>query len=304
MTLEQLNYLIVLQEERNMSRAAERLYITQPTLTAYVSRLEKKLGFMLFDRRHSPVVTTPSGKKYIEKMKEIVYAELQLEEALRKPQEGGGHVTIGIGYGHSLIQCPDLIERLLEKYPELDISIEEGQENHLLTKLSKGEIDIFFGHAELEAAHMRIGVVHEERNLLLVPIRFLQGTAYEGHLSSGRSPIQINPSVLQNKPVIMPGRGQGSYITLMSILSPCKIVPQKIISTNNNMTGARMAAKGLGYCYGNGDLTSMLQPKDRKMLAYCYLPHMRKTRNFYYSFSEDHPQAELLMEIVEILRSI
>ena len=304
MTVEQLNYLITLQEEQNMSRAAERLYITQPTLTAYISRLEKKLGFTLFDRRHSPVMVTPNGKRYIEKMKEIVYTELQLEESLRKATETGCHVTIGIGYGHSFLQCPELIEQLLQKHPDLDISIEEGQERTLLSKLSKGEIDIFLGHAELESAHMKIGVVCEEKSLLLVPIQFLEGTVYANCRSTGRNPIQIDPSVLQNKPVIMPGSGQGSYLSLMAILTPCKIVPPKTISTNNNMTAARMAAKGLGYCYGNGDLTNMLKSSERKMLAYCYLPHMRTSRYFYFSFAEDHPQSDLLMEIVEIMKSI
>ena len=72
MTIDQLNYLLVLAEERSFTRAAKRLYVTQPTLTAFVSKLEKELGTKLFDRSHTPVRLTPNGEFYIKKMRELV----------------------------------------------------------------------------------------------------------------------------------------------------------------------------------------------------------------------------------------
>ena len=68
MTPEKLNYLLVLAEEQNISRAAKRLFITQPTLTACINNLERKLGVKLFDRTHNPIRLTGSGKMYLKKM--------------------------------------------------------------------------------------------------------------------------------------------------------------------------------------------------------------------------------------------
>ena len=72
MTLDQLNYLLVLAEEQNVTRAAQRLYITQPTLTTFITKLERELGTKLFDRTRNPVRTTKNGELYIQKMRELL----------------------------------------------------------------------------------------------------------------------------------------------------------------------------------------------------------------------------------------
>ena len=83
MTLDQLNYLLVLAEEQNVTRAAQRLYITQPTLTTFITKLERELGTKLFDRARNPVRTTKNGELYIQKMRELLLAEQQLKKELK-----------------------------------------------------------------------------------------------------------------------------------------------------------------------------------------------------------------------------
>lgn len=302
MTAEQLNYLLVLEEEQNLSRAAARLYITQPTLTAYINRLEKSLGVPLFDRHHSPVKPTVYGRRYIEKMKEIVYAEVQLNDSIRNAHQNRRQITIGIGYAHSEIMTPDLVVELVSRHPDIDISIHEGQEKNLLGMLSRGELDIFLGHTELENLHTYHDILWEESSVLLVPAAFLAGTEYEGLRSSGKKPICLDPAILRDKTAILPSSYQGSYLSIMSALSPSKIIPPHTIVTRNLVAGARMASKGLGYSYGNHKLVSLLRPAEQKKLVYCTLPYMKPTRNFYFSYSKDNPNKDLLDEVVAILR--
>ena len=83
MTQDKLNYLLVLAEEQNVTRAARRLYITQPTLTGFLNRLEQDLGFRIFDRQSSPVTLTASGKHYIDGMQKLLREEHELKEKLR-----------------------------------------------------------------------------------------------------------------------------------------------------------------------------------------------------------------------------
>ena len=80
MTLDQLNYLLVLAEEQNVTRAAQRLYITQPTLTTFITKLERELGTKLFDRSRNPVRPTKNGELYLKKMQELLLAEQQLKD--------------------------------------------------------------------------------------------------------------------------------------------------------------------------------------------------------------------------------
>ena len=72
MTNEKLEYLIMLEEEKNVTKAAKRLFITQPTLTTYITNLETNLGFKIFDRSRNPVLLTKAGMIYLEKMKMVV----------------------------------------------------------------------------------------------------------------------------------------------------------------------------------------------------------------------------------------
>ena len=173
MTLDQLNYLLVLAEEQNVTRAAQRLYITQPTLTTFITKLERELGTKLFDRSRNPVRPTKNGELYLKKMQELLLAEQQLKEELRYQDSGRQRLRIGLGYGHSAMWAAELSQRLLARYPDLDIRFCEGQEAKMMDALRKDEIDVFFGHAEIDPVNFTFGELFEERILLLLPRDFL-----------------------------------------------------------------------------------------------------------------------------------
>ena len=78
MSLDKLDYVLALAEERNLTRAAKKAFISQPALTNYINRLESQLGVKLFDRTVSPIQITRAGSVYIERMKKIQMAENSL----------------------------------------------------------------------------------------------------------------------------------------------------------------------------------------------------------------------------------
>ena len=87
MLYEKLDYVLAIAEEQNLTRAAKKLYISQPTLTMYLNRLEENLGVKLFDRRKTPITITPAGRRYIEKMTEISEEEQILQRRIKKCPE-------------------------------------------------------------------------------------------------------------------------------------------------------------------------------------------------------------------------
>ena len=83
MLYEKWNYVLAIAEEQNLTRAAKRLFISQPALTLYLNRLEKELEVKLFDRSRTPILLTEAGKYYVEQMKKISAAEQSLRSEIR-----------------------------------------------------------------------------------------------------------------------------------------------------------------------------------------------------------------------------
>ena len=82
MDLRQLNYITVIAEELNLTRAAERLFVSQSTLSLYLSRLEKELGIRLFSRKNNRLVITAKGELYVETARKMLDMQKELYEQL------------------------------------------------------------------------------------------------------------------------------------------------------------------------------------------------------------------------------
>ena len=301
MTIDQLNYLLVLAEERSFPRAAKRLYVTQPTLTAFVSKLEKELGTKLFDRSHTPVRLTPNGEFYIKKMRELVLEENRLKYELKYHNSCRQRIRIGLGYAHSLMWACDLSERLLEADPQLDIIFSEGQEADLLCALKEGELDLFFGHTNMDPVNVHYGVLFQEKIVLLVPSTFFPDPPEK---TSMKQPYLIAPETLYGKRLIMPGNSMGLHLNTQLLTKKYHIDSPSIIQTSNILTGAQMVSHGFGYMLGNDELLRFLSPKYRRQIVHCILPEMSSDRKYYYGYLESNQNLELIEKSIQIMRSL
>ncbi len=301
MTLDQLNYLLVLAEEQNVTRAAQRLFITQPTLTTFINKLERELGTKLFDRTRNPVRTTKNGDLYIQKMRELLLAEQQLKEELKYQDSGRRRIRIGIGYAHSTMWAAGLAHELLDSHPELDIQFSEGQEAKMISALRKDEIDVFFGHAEIDPVNFVFGELLQERILLLLPRERVPGAP---EIPDPADPFMIAPETLSGMRMIVPGNAMGLNLNVQLLWKHYGIVPPSLIQTNNTISGIQMAAGGLGYMLGNEELVRFLQPEQRQEVVYCSLPEMKQARKYYYGYAETNPERDLILEVIRIMQEI
>ena len=195
MTQDKLNYLLVLAEEQNVTRAARRLYITQPTLTGFLNRLEQDLGFRIFDRQSSPVTLTASGKHYIDGMQKLLREEHELKEKLRCEAQSRIQFRIGIGQVHSQMLSPILAEKLIEQHPGLNLQFCESKESILLDMLRRGEIDLFVGHAQIGSTVYLSGELSTERLSLYMPDSFLNLSAEERSQNSPENLYELQPEL-------------------------------------------------------------------------------------------------------------
>jgi LysR family hydrogen peroxide-inducible transcriptional activator len=142
-SIQQMQYLVVLSEEKQFQRASERCFVTQPTLSMQVKKAEEMLGFPIFDRSSSPLELTPFGEEVIEICREILDQINQLE-ILQKQMKGefSERIRIGIIPTISSYLIPKMFPRWQLKFNKIQIQIKELKSEELLESLENKSIDL------------------------------------------------------------------------------------------------------------------------------------------------------------------
>ena len=305
MLYEKLDYVIAIAEEQNLTRAAKKLYISQPTLTMYLNRLEESLGVQLFDRRKTPVLLTPAGKRYIEKMREISEAEQILRGELRTISDPASTFRIGSARVRGHYWLPPLLRMLSERHPEISFTVSLGAEKQLQKLLGKDSIDMALGSlADIPESDIPLvfADVAEEKTLLVAHRKYGLVPADARADNSPDRPYLIDPSVLQNMPFVAPSAANGMYLTFQKMITQYNIRPGHTLMIDTMSTGLRMIAQGLGVQLIAAGILVSLTPEQRQALDYCLLPDFPVTRRCSVVWREDTDQLPLIREAIELLR--
>jgi len=142
MTLVQLEYIVAVDTYRSFVRAAEKCFVTQPTLSMQIQKLEEFLGVKIFDRSKQPVTPTEIGTQIIEQARLILQESSKLKEIINDQiQEVTGELKIGIIPTIAPYLLPQVIASMLSKYPELKLMIWEYTTEDIIHHLKTGVID-------------------------------------------------------------------------------------------------------------------------------------------------------------------
>jgi len=142
MTLTQIRYALALDVYRHFGRAAEACFVTQPTLSTQLAKLEAHLGYALYDRSRSPIVPTDAGEVFLHKARRIVR---DLDDLEATPETSGaqmqGEIRLGILPTISPYVLPALLRDVRTHFPLLTLSIYEVQTEEGLLRLAKDQLD-------------------------------------------------------------------------------------------------------------------------------------------------------------------
>lgn len=142
MTLTQLQYLIAVDNHRHFARAAEACFVTQPTLSMQIQKLEDELGVLLFDRSKHPVRPTSIGEKLIAQARMVVNESERMKQILQESKnqlEGPFKLGVIPTVASSLI--PRFIGKFHKKYPKIQLQVQELRTDTILEKLRRDELD-------------------------------------------------------------------------------------------------------------------------------------------------------------------
>jgi|GEM_PF-1979983 len=184
-------YAYEVYKKESFTKAAEALYISQPSLSAAISRLEKKLGFNIFDRSSIPLSLTAEGRIYIESIEEILESENNMRKRIRELSDidHGSIIVGGSSYASYLIMS-EICSEFHKTNPKVAVTLDIGNIGSaqvLFEKIENNEIDILITYA---AQHGRcVTVPLSEERLLIAMHKKMQGAEKLQHLAMTRKEV-------------------------------------------------------------------------------------------------------------------
>lgn len=170
MSDEHLRYILAVEKEGSFSRAARSLGITQPALSAYVAKLEVRIGAPLFDRSYSPLRLTQTGAEYVAMVRDNVRREREFERRVSDLSDlRTGGLTIGGSSFFISTYLPGAAAKFARLYPGVRLRIVNGRVPELEKLALDGQIDFFLSPSGIAAENLEYKPFARERLLLCVP---------------------------------------------------------------------------------------------------------------------------------------
>ena len=151
MTITQLKYVLAVAEHKNFTKAANHCFVTQPTLSMQVQKLEEELGIEIFNRNKKPIAMTQVGRKIVEQAKNIVNESKRIQDIVEQ-QKGyvGGEFNLAIIPTVMPTLLPMFLNNFIKAYPKVNLKIFELNTHDILEQLKSGHIDAAIAATPLE----------------------------------------------------------------------------------------------------------------------------------------------------------
>lgn len=142
MNIQQLEYILAVDQFRHFAKAAEHCRVTQPTLSMMIQKLEDELGIKLFDRNTQPVRPTPSGRKVIDQARVVLQQTALIKDIVNEEEQSlKGTFRLSVLPTIAPYLLPRFFQQLAEEHADLDIRVQEMQTTPTITALINGDID-------------------------------------------------------------------------------------------------------------------------------------------------------------------
>ena len=241
-------YFLTIVKERSISKAAERLYLSQPYLSQYLAKLETTVGAVLLDRSHSPLHLTPAGEIFYAYLERQGYLDRQLVSDLRDLQDKNRPMLhIGVSPWRGSILLPDVLPLFTKEYPNVQVVLHEAPVPELQELAAGSVIDFCLMHIPSDLDSLSYELVMQERVLLI---------AHKDHpLVSGMNSPRTDPKPFpdlrwleQERIIMLPPDWRLSKL-LQNTLSVHNAELQNTLITTNNNTAINLVTENQGFAF-------------------------------------------------------
>src|SRR5512134_3769431 len=142
MTLTELRYIVAVARERHFGRAAEACFVSQPTLSVAIKKLEEELDLKVFERGGNEVSVTPLGEEIVRQAQRVLEDAAEIKQIARRGKDPlAGPLKLGIIYTIGPYLLPELVKHAIEMTPQMPLMLQENFTVKLLDMLRTGELD-------------------------------------------------------------------------------------------------------------------------------------------------------------------
>ena len=171
MTITQLKYVLAVAEHQNFTKAAAHVFVTQPTLSMQIQKLEEELSILIFDRSKKPIELTEVGEKIVNQARNIVNESERMQDVVDQ-EKGfiGGDFRLGIIPTVMPTLLPMFLKSFIKKYPKVHLKIEELTTADIIIKLNAGHLDAAIAATPLVQEKIKERVLYFEPFVGYVPL--------------------------------------------------------------------------------------------------------------------------------------
>lgn len=170
MTLTELRYIVAVAREKHFGRAAEACFVSQPTLSVAVKKLEEELDVKLFERGSAEITVTPLGDEIIRQAQSVLEQAQAIKEIAKRGKDPlGGPLRLGVIYTIGPYLLPDLVREAIDTVPQMPLILQENFTHKLLDMLRAGELDCAIMAEPFVDAGLAVAPLYEEPFMVAVP---------------------------------------------------------------------------------------------------------------------------------------
>ncbi|NNK81906.1 MAG: hydrogen peroxide-inducible genes activator [Flavobacteriaceae bacterium] len=290
MTITQLYYVLAVAEHQNFTKAAEKCFVTQPTLSMQIQKLEDQLDVQIFDRSKKPIELTEIGKKIVLQAKNIVNEADRIQDIVDQ-QKGfiGGEFKLGIIPTIMPTLLPMFLKTFIKRYPKVKLVIEELTTEEIIQRIKDGNLDAAIAATPLENESIKERVIYFEPFVAYIP---------KHHKLYSESKIDANDLEIEDMLLLEDG-----HCFRDGIINLCKTLKQSGEEHFQLESGSiemliKLANEGLGMTLLPYLHTIDLNDKQKENLRYFNEPTPAREVSLIYN------KSELKMQIIEALQGV
>lgn len=248
MDLKEQEYVVALAEYGSITRAAEALFISQPTLSIFLSRLENRLGTPLFDKIGRKLVPTVAGELYVRRAKELLMIQSQFQGELSDLiSDSYGRLRLGIHSRRSSYLLPKVMAQFRIQYPNVDLSLCETGSADMEQKLMEGSLDLILSNRFLQPEKLAFFPIYQDTLVAALP--FGHPACEKTVMLPGHTRRWLDLRELRDEFFILQYPHQTTRLFTDQALRYSGVVPKKLFYIQNMETAAQMAAEGVGVAF-------------------------------------------------------
>ena len=255
-----LEYIYEVYKEKSFSKAANNLFISQPSLSGTIKRIEKEIGYEIFDRSTKPIGITDVGMEYIHIIEKILELQSNFDNYINDVDAlKAGSISIGGTHQYTSYMLPPMISAFLKKYPKINVDIIEAKSSNLMKYLNDGTIDIAIDNYQYDKHEYEGQFLSKDSILLAVPKKFKSNEKIKEHkidyndILSGEylkdSFIPVKLSNFKDEPFILLQDGNDTRVRADKKLAHENIEPKVILEIEQQITSYNLTSYGIGISF-------------------------------------------------------